>query len=255
MPILRLSFFLLALALLPLPTLAAESLRVTDLVPGTGAVAEMGSDVTVHYTGWLMDGSKFDSSLDRDKPFTFSLGGGNVIPGWEMGVEGMKVGGKRELIIPPELGYGKRGAGGVIPPNATLKFEVELLAVTPPKYSNIDNPQLMGLLTRGVKIVDIRRPEEWQKTGVVAGSHLLTFFDKKGKQNPDFMKKLSEIAGPDDDIILICRTGNRTRAVSKFLSEKVGYGKVHNVTHGITRWIKEGLPVTKATLPEGCWLC
>ncbi|CCQ73519.1 FKBP-type peptidyl-prolyl cis-trans isomerase [Magnetospira sp. QH-2] len=250
----RLSFVLAVLFLIH-PANGAEALKTVDITLGSGTTAERGSDVTVHYTGWLLDGTKFDSSLDRDKPFTFTIGEGNVIPGWELGVRGMKVGGKRELIIPPYLGYGKRGAGGVIPGNATLKFEVELLDVKLPKYTNLDNAALMGLLTKGTKIVDIRRPEEWKKTGVVAGSTLLTFFNSKGKVNPNFMDKFSALAGPKDDIILICRTGSRTQAISKFLSERMGYEKINNVTDGITRWIKEGLPVTKATMPEDCWLC
>lgn len=102
-------------------------LKIEDLQVGTGAEAKAGMRVNVHYTGWLTDGQKFDSSLDRGQPFTFTLGGGQVIKGWDQGVQGMKVGGKRKLTIPPELGYGARGAGGVIPPNATLVFEVELL--------------------------------------------------------------------------------------------------------------------------------
>jgi FKBP-type peptidyl-prolyl cis-trans isomerase len=108
---------------------AMAELEITDLEIGTGAEAVAGSKVDVHYTGWLTDGTKFDSSLDRGQPFSFPLGGGRVIKGWDQGVAGMKVGGKRKLVIPPELGYGSRGAGGVIPPNATLVFEVELLAV------------------------------------------------------------------------------------------------------------------------------
>lgn len=107
----------------------AEDLKITDLKVGDGAEAVAGQTVTVHYTGWLMDGTKFDSSVDRGEPFSFPLGAGRVIRGWDEGVAGMKVGGKRELIIPPHMGYGSRGAGGVIPPNATLKFEVELLGV------------------------------------------------------------------------------------------------------------------------------
>jgi len=104
-------------------------LKIEDLVAGTGAEAKKGDAVTVHYTGWLTDGTKFDSSLDSGQPFTFVIGQGRVIAGWDEGVAGMKVGGKRKLIIPPDMGYGAQGAGGVIPPNATLVFEVELLEV------------------------------------------------------------------------------------------------------------------------------
>lgn len=106
-----------------------SGLKYDDLVEGNGAEAQAGQDVTVHYTGWLTDGTKFDSSKDRNDPFRFSLGKGMVIRGWDEGVSGMKVGGTRKLTIPSQLGYGASGAGGVIPPNATLVFEVELLAV------------------------------------------------------------------------------------------------------------------------------
>ncbi len=106
-----------------------SGLKYEDLVAGDGAVAEKGNQVSVHYTGWLTDGSKFDSSVDRNDPFQFGLGRGMVIRGWDEGVAGMKVGGKRKLTIPPQLGYGAQGAGGVIPPNATLVFEVELLQI------------------------------------------------------------------------------------------------------------------------------
>lgn len=110
-----------------------NGLQYEDTVAGQGAVAQAGQHVSVHYTGWLYNdgvaGAKFDSSKDRGQPFVFPLGAGHVIRGWDEGVQGMAVGGTRRLVIPPQLGYGARGAGGVIPPNATLLFEVELLGI------------------------------------------------------------------------------------------------------------------------------
>lgn len=107
----------------------SSGLSYLELTPGTGASPTAGKQVKVHYTGTLENGTKFDSSVDRNEPFVFTIGVGQVIPGWDEGVMSMKVGGKRKLVIPPQLGYGASGAGGVIPPNATLIFEVELLDV------------------------------------------------------------------------------------------------------------------------------
>ncbi len=107
-----------------------SELEIEDQIVGEGEEAVAGQTVEVHYTGWLTDGTKFDSSHDRNETFSFKLGGGQVIAGWDQGVAGMKVGGARKLTIPPEMGYGERGAGGVIPPNATLVFKVELIGLS-----------------------------------------------------------------------------------------------------------------------------
>jgi FKBP-type peptidyl-prolyl cis-trans isomerase len=107
-----------------------SELEIEDQIVGEGDEAIAGQTVEVHYTGWLTDGTKFDSSHDRDQTFSFKLGGGQVIAGWDQGVAGMKIGGTRKLTIPSDLGYGERGAGGVIPPNATLVFKVELIGLS-----------------------------------------------------------------------------------------------------------------------------
>jgi len=245
---------LAALVFLTVPATAGE-LKITDLTVGTGAEAVSGATVTVHYTGWLEDGTKFDSSRDRGEPFSFPLGAGRVIPGWDEGVAGMKVGGRRELIIPPEMGYGARGAGRVIPPNATLKFDVELLDVKGPDFGNLDNDALKAKLTEGAVLVDIRRPDEWAHTGVIEGARLVTVFDENGKANPDFLKEIKAVAGPDDPVVLVCRTGNRSEMVARYLATRAGYDKVDHVARGIVGWIDAGNPVSEPTVPAGCWLC
>lgn len=234
---------------------AGGEMKITDITIGTGEEANVGETVEVHYTGWLLEGDKFDSSVDRGTPFSFTLGEKRVIPGWEQGIEGMKVGGKRELIIPPELAYGARGAGGVIPPNATLRFEVELLGVTGKKFSDLDNEALKAKIAAGVPVIDIRRPDEWKSTGVIEGSHLITFFDQQGQTNPGFFEEMSKLAGSDDEVILLCRSGQRSAVLSEYLADKAGYIKVANVQNGIIDWIGAGNPVSEATVPDSCWLC
>jgi rhodanese-related sulfurtransferase len=207
------------------------------IIVGDGPSAVRHSKVQVHYTGWLKDGTKFDSSYDKGRPFEFTIGTGQVIPGWDMGVEGMRVGGKRKLIIPPGLAYGSRGAGSVIPPNASLTFEIALLKVVPPKYQNIDNLQLKEMLKDGVTLIDLRRLDEWNKTGVVKGSHKITAFDKKGNFLDSFPIEFRKITQIDKPVVLICRTGNRSSEIANLLVEKAGYKKVFNVKHGIKKWI------------------
>lgn len=136
-------------------------LKIEDIKVGEGAAAKAGDLVSVHYTGWLADGTKFDSSVDRGEPIEFPLGAGMVIAGWEQGLEGLKVGGKRKLTIPPELGYGEAGAAGVIPPNATLVFEVELMGVSempqPPQEGDLEVEILKEGAGEGAKPGDMVR--------------------------------------------------------------------------------------------------
>ncbi|WP_170826920.1 FKBP-type peptidyl-prolyl cis-trans isomerase [Magnetovibrio blakemorei] len=229
----------------PLAANTDVKVDVKEVEVGTGETAVINAKVLVHYTGWLMDGTKFDSSVDRGEPIAFTLGAGQVIPGWEMGLQGMKVGGKRELVIPPELAYGAQGAPGAIPPNATLKFAVELMGVTLPNYTNIDNEELKALLARGVPLVDVRRKEEWDQTGVIKGSHLITAFNERGTLDKPFVPGFKAVAGMEDEVILICRTGSRSSVLSQALADQVGYKKIYNVSSGITKWIKDGNAVEK----------
>jgi rhodanese-related sulfurtransferase len=239
------ALFAIALLLTPQAALAGEEeMTITDQVVGSGDEALNLGKVTVNYTGWLMDGTQFDSSVGK-QPFVFTLGAGMVIPGWDQGVKGMKVGGKRELIIPPHLAYGKRGAGSVIPPGSKLRFQVELLAVAAPTFNNIDNAELKELQAKGVKLIDVRHPEEWQETGVVEGSILIESFKKSGRLRREFIEELAKTVKKDEPVILICRTGNRTAMLAEGLSDRFGYTNIYNVTNGIVKWIKEGNPVVK----------
>jgi rhodanese-related sulfurtransferase len=220
--------------------------KIDEINVGEGLEALRFSVVDVHYTGRLESGEVFDSSIERGDPIRFTLSAGQVIPGWDMGILGMKAGGKRVLSIPPELAYGQSGAGGVIPPNASLTFEVELVAVAPPPFDSIDSAALQEKLDRGVKLIDIRRPEEWQQTGIVEGSIKVTAFDANGKFQPSFIEMLERTVQPDEEFAVICRTGNRTAMLSNWLVTRGGYKNVVNVGDGITRWIDEGRPVDRS---------
>ena len=224
-----------------------NELKITVNKEGSGEIAENGMSVSVHYTGKLEDGTEFDSSIPRGKPFTFTLGAGQVIKGWDIGVEGMKIGEKRRLVIPPHLGYGARGAGGAIPPNATLIFDVELLEVAMPiTLGELSPNEFIDAQNKGGVVIDIRREEEWKETGVLEGSHKITAFTKDGKIHPEFPKKFFDlITDIDTPILLYCRTGNRTGVLGKALIDQIGQTNVNHLSDGIVGWKKQGLPVVE----------
>ena len=241
-------FIFLAIMALFTGNLAISSeneLKITINKEGSGDRAEIGMSVSVHYTGKLEDGTVFDSSVPRAQPFTFTLGAGQVIKGWDLGVEGMTVGEKRNLVIPPHLGYGIRGAGATIPPNATLIFDVELLEVTLPVTLGELSPQeFIEAQENGGVVIDIRREEEWKETGIIKGSQTITAFTKNGKIHPDFPKKFFDlIDNIDVPILLYCRTGNRTGILGKALINQIGQTNVSHLSEGIVGWKKQGFPI------------
>jgi len=232
---------ILAFFLMGTSVMAAE-LQIETLNDGDGAVAEAGMRASVHYEGRLEDGEVFDASRPRGQAFSFTIGAGQVIRGWEQGVEGMKVGEVRRLTIPPELGYGEAGAGGVIPPNATLVFEIELLEVgMPVTLGEATSEDLIKAREDGVIIIDIRREDEWQETGIIPGAEMVTAFDASGRVHPEFLDSFrSVVPGPDTPVMLYCRSGNRTNNLGNALIEQLGFSDVTHLTDGITGWLAEG---------------
>ena len=223
-------------------TVMAADLQIETLTTGDGAVAEAGMRASVHYEGRLENGEVFDASRPRGQAFSFTIGAGQVIWGWEQGVEGMKVGETRRLTIPLELGYGEAGAGGVIPQNATLVFEIELLDVSVPvTLGEATSEDLVKAREDGVIIIDIRREEEWQETGIIPGAEMVTAFDASGRVHPEFLDSFrSVVPGPDTPVMLYCRTGNRTTSLGNALIEQLGFSNVTHLSDGITGWLAEG---------------
>lgn len=220
----------------------ADELKIDVMQEGNGDVAEHGQRVTVHYEGRLTDNTVFDASGPRGQPFSFTIGAGQVIQGWEQGVAGMKVGEKRRLTIPAELGYGAAGAGGVIPPNATLVFDIELLAISMPVSLGQATPaDLLQAQKDGVVIVDIRRPDEWSQTGVIAGAKTITAFEANGSLHPKFQQKfMALVTSPETPVLLYCRSGSRTTNLGMALVEQLGFSQVTHLSEGILGWTADG---------------
>ena len=225
-------------------TLSAD-LEIKNNLEGEGAEIVNHSKIKVHYLGMLEDGTKFDSSYDRGEPFSFQIGLRQVIEGWETGIIGMKVGGKRTLIIPPELGYGERGAGELIPPNSTLIFDIEIIDVQPPAYNLITTDEIQNLLNENYKFIDIRTKKERDFTGVIPGSLEITAFDVYGKFVPAFMKTFQDVVDLNDNIVFISNEGEIAYILANGFAEQLGAKNMNALKGGIQQLIYDNYDLTK----------
>ena len=223
----------------------AADFQIKNNIEGKGAEIVKHSKIKVHYIGKLKDGTKFDSSHDRGEPFSFQIGLRQVIEGWETGIMGMKVGGKRTLIIPPELGYGERGAGNLIPPNETLIFEVEIIDVQPPGYSFVTTDEIQILKADNYKFIDIRTKKERNNTGTVPGSLEITAFDIYGNFVPEFMKTFRDLVDLNANIVFISNEGDIASILANGFVEQLGAKNMYALKGGIQQLIKENYKLTK----------
>ncbi len=223
----------------------AADLQIKNNIEGEGAEIVNHSKIKVHYLGMLEDGTKFDSSYDRGEPFSFQIGLRQVIKGWETGIIGMKVGGKRTLIIPPELAYGERGAGELIPPNSTLIFDIEIIDSQPPSYNLITTDEIQNLLKNNYKFIDIRTKEERDFTGVIPGSLEITAFDIYGKFVPEFMKTFQGLVDINDNIVFISNEGEIASILANGFAEQLGAKNMNSLKGGIQQLIYENYDLTK----------
>ena len=209
---------------------------------GSGVKAENGMMVSVHYEGRLEDGTVFDASRKRGEPISFVLGSGMVIQGWEEGIEGMSVGEKRTLTIPPELGYGADGADDVIPPNATLTFDVELMdAIIPPILSDVNVSQVETAIAGNIAVIDIRNQNEWEKTGIIEDALTMTAFTSQGQIHPEFLDKFNDaVPTKNTPFILYCLSSGRTHGIGRVLVEQLGFTEAAHLVGGIEAWLAEG---------------
>ena len=226
-------------------TVIADGIQITNIVEGEGTEIINHSKIQVHYTGKLQDGTKFDSSYDRGQPFSFQIGLREVIKGWEIGLIGMKVGGKRTLIIPPELAYGDRGAGDLIPPNATLTFDIEIVAVKHPGYGLIKAEDIQVLKEDGYKFIDIRTEKERENTGIISGSLEITAFDIYGNFVPEFMKTFRDLVELDDNIVFISNEGEIASMLANGFVEQLNATNMYALKGGIQQLIKENYKLEK----------
>ena len=220
-------------------SLLSKDVETLSDIPGEGIEIENHFKVHVNYRGTLENGVEFDNSFKRKQPFIFQIGLKQVILGWEKGLMGMRVGGKRTLKIPPELGYGSQGAGELIPPNSFLIFEVEVVNAFPPNYTNLTSKDLIYNQIEGLILIDIRTENERKKTGIIKNSIKITAFDTQGNFSPNFIKKFQSVAAINDHVVFISNEGKISAILENVFVEQLGFNNMYSLIGGIQNWINE----------------
>ena len=223
----------------------ANSIIISNNIEGDGKEIINHSKIKVHYIGTLEDGTVFDSSYDRGKPFSFQIGLRQVIEGWEQGLLKMKVGGKRTLFIPSKFAYGDKGAGELIPPNANLIFDVNIIDVQDPSYKLVLTNEIKKLQNENFKFIDIRTKKEIENTGIIPGSITITAFDIYGNFVPEFMKTFQDLVDLNDNIVFISNEGEISSILANGFAEQLGATNIHSLKGGIQELIKENYELSK----------
>ena len=230
-----------------------NNIEILSDIPGTGKQIKNHYKILVHYKGTLEDGTEFDSSYKRNKPFKFQIGLQQVIPGWEMGLLGMQIGGKRIFKIPPSLAYGKSGVRKIIPPYAKLIFEVEIINIQPPGYKEITPEQLLLLKKEkllvlqkiNLVLIDIRTQNEQDMTGIIHDSYQITAFNKKGNLNNKFLNNYKSIIKENDHVVFISDKGDISAILANGFVENLGKKNIYSLKGGIQEWIIQGNQINR----------
>ncbi len=225
-----------------------KSIEILSEVYGFGDKIKNHYKISVHYVGTLEDGTEFDNSYKRNQPFVFQIGLRQVIPGWEIALMGMQVGGKKKFKVPSSLAYGNLGAGDLIPPNSSLIFDVEIINIKPPGYIKINSEQLLSLqkeklfllMEKKLILIDIRTEKECQLTGVIQGSYKISAFDSKGSLNPNFLKMYKKNVKENDHVIFISEKGEVSAILANGFIENLGMKNIYSLKGGIQEWIIKG---------------
>ena len=236
-------FFLFTFILISLTILADEIEMLSD-IPGEGPEIKNHYKIEVNYKGTFEDGTEFDSSYKRKKPLEFQIGLRQVIPGWELGLMGMKAGGKRIIKIPSSLAYGEKGVGNLIPPNSTLIFEIEILNIKPPRYKIINIENFISF-QKDLIAIDIRTQEQWDETGIIDGSHQISAFDIYGNLNRNFIERFLLIVKEDEPVVFISDNGEISAILANGFVENLGIKNIYSLKGGIQEWISKYNKVIK----------